>query len=413
MVNATVRTQVFFSNSIFSVQSIDYAFDNPSNILSRDEKGTRCITTPDSLTEKERELYKEFCEAMGVSPNNYGTVFYDANNAFTFFSYPMMGIKDGKPTLMIGATVGKEYHAGFVPLVREGETYKLNGLKAVLIGVKTETKTIPYVAVKTKNYVFHIGLKIDKETEFDHIDHAWDNGELELYLNPLSKTAVKFSNMFKLLFDSNAFPSTGVLLVLNRGKVKQPPEGKNWEPNSQWSIEAYPQQLADLPVLDLDGNITELRNCGIIFVPAGSTLTKMLVSSEAVIERVYVYVTGKHSSGNTHWMPAHTATQKPERLPINVQNTFQSLIKSLLMPKNNGNTPASNQTIPIESTPVVESHDPVVQSNNPVVQSDNPVVQSDNPVVQSDNPATVDSGVIPVTPKNKGKKTVENPELPF
>lgn len=346
-----VRTAVFFRNSILSVQSIDYAFDYPQNLLSQDSKGTRCIVTGDTLMDNERVLYEDLCETLGIEPNNYGTVSYDENNSFTFFSYPMIGLKDGKAVLMVGADVGKDWKAGYLDLVRDGEAYRLGKAKVSLVSVKTEIATIPFIAVKSKAHIFYINLKTDKETTYEHIDHAWDNGEVELYLNPLSKSAVKFSNMFKLLFDSNAFPDAGILMTWVRGKIKNPPEGKTWEKTSQWSIETIPPNYAELPVLDMNGNTVNFGDCGTIFVPSSSSATKSLISKgENGIERMYVYVSGKHATGNTHWIPSHTTATQAARLPINVQNTFQSQIKALLMPKSEGSTNASEQTVETVAT---------------------------------------------------------------
>jgi hypothetical protein len=361
------RQSVFFRSKLQSLQSADYYFDHPGSIIQQSEAGTKAIVQSQHLLPDEAAMLKDFTDLLKIDPSNFGVVSYDQDGKTTFYTEPVIGLDSRNvPGLMVGADTtlnGQKLASVFVPLIQnQAGEYKLGDsvskVALSLIGNSDPSiPKVPYLVVKSKKFVYHIGLRKPKDTAAELLDSAFDDS-LEQFAAHLSKFSAEFcafGKMFSNAFETGTFPEKGVLLVLRNGikKVTQQ-QSKPEMISSMWKLAAFPEEMAGFPVRTLNDELVELSEVGMIFCPSSSDMTKKVVLLDKKIDVMYVLIRGRHKS-SVEWCPDHVAFELPERLSMSTQKAFAVTIvnaQKTLAPA--ASSSASEQTIDV---PSVESND--------------------------------------------------------
>ena len=176
------RQPIFFNNLFTRIQSVDYVYDYPKVMIGRDGKSTKAFVYTHYMKEQQADVFVEFIHLLGVRPSNAGLCIYDEDQKYVFYSSPMLGRFNGVTGVMIGAqgtaADGTKETSCFVPLERKNDQYYLNGVKCSLLIIRNQElqTAVPYLIVKSPNYIFHIGIKYDvKNITAERIDSAFDD----------------------------------------------------------------------------------------------------------------------------------------------------------------------------------------------------------------------------------------------
>lgn len=324
------RKPIFFTNLFTSIESGDYPFNFPQNVIGRDDKGTRALVKLANMKPEQAEIFRAFMMAIGANPTNAGLALYDADNIFSYYTAPQLGKLGAEIGVMVGAKHGTEEKSDFIPLVLEDGTYTLNGRKVTMYGLMNpETKvSTPYLLLKTESYVFHIGVKYDRElVTFEHIDQAFDSGGLHLFVSSFFGNYIAYNKMFQHLFKTDKFPLQGVLMHLVDGKLQT---GGEWV-SSRWKIAQISTSQALLMVQDKDKNLMKLEEVEGLYIPSSGQPTKMLMDDET-IDSVWLHSIGAHKQKRPDfdWIPHHSCTTQLARLTPKVQQAFEPMIQEYL-----------------------------------------------------------------------------------
>lgn len=356
---------VFLNTTTSSFQTITYARKHPEDILSvLGADKTKVAVNKLSLLSDELIKYQALLDCFNVSEQQYiGTVTYDKENKFNYFSYPTVGMKDEKAYLNIGADSAK-CKAHYVPLVYDNG-YTLAGKKVNLTFIKYENQpdATPYLTVSHPGYKFFITLRLDKDVTEDHVQNAFDTGNLHLYLNPFSQGSIcKFTTMFRPILEMGLLPENGIFMVLQRGKITRKVFNSKITASTSWKVGYIHESVANLPMYDDKGKTVTLKEASFMYASEAADMTKDVIQNNDLDQPLYyVVVTGKHISGNMTFLPSHNGALTFEWLPLHLQPLFLSQYQEFMAKGEKKGLDASNTAaLPASSVAVASFVDGVV-----------------------------------------------------
>ena len=342
--------QTIFLTQIFqSPILIESIFKHNLDKIESGDGGFRVIFPESALSTEEQSVFSGFCNLLNAKPTNAGIATYDSLNSLKYFSSPVVGINSDR---QLGVLIGVEnQHAGhkaeFIPLVyREGKidengekdegsyAFKIRNENGDFKFVKATLVTIPpkmgenpksYVAIKNKDFIFHIPFKCEKEIQSGTILRAWEEGEFDSVCLPFFKSSASFNKMFGGLFKNQLFPSGGVVLILKNGKIKINEYQGQSLVSTHWQL--VESSHPDLIVTGLKNDPVRLKDIGMIFASQSCLMTKQIIanSEENKVFVVYVYAPNARNPLKFDWVPSHTGVTNPKYLPQVVKNKFPEI----------------------------------------------------------------------------------------
>lgn len=326
----TPKAIVFLNSLTSSFKTISYARKNPENILSKlGATKTRAVVKKSDLLEDERVKYQAFLDILGLPKmEDLGIVQYDSLNKFTYFSYPIIALKDDKVYLSIGAD-SQNTKTVYIPLeVSEKGGYTIKDFPVYLTAIQYEDQqdTTPYITFSSDSFKFFISMKVDKNASSEHIENAFRTGDLALYLKEFnSGCIVKFTSMFRPIIEGGLLPANGIFMVLTKGSISRDLwEGKPTV-SSGWKIAYIDDTVGNLPILDDKNNPRTLKDASYMYASQASEMTADIVSNDDVDLPIYfVVVTGIHVSKKLNVLPSHSGALRFDYLPIHLQQAFKN-----------------------------------------------------------------------------------------
>lgn len=231
-----------------------YIYDH---LTSGNTANLRMMVTQENTTEKEREIFKIFCDALSIGIeqlDNYGSASYK-NGVFVYHSPVYFGKNaDDELGLLIGSeTFDGQYSSLFIPCVQgtkqvtkgkktiEQASYSLNENEIELIEVIDQQTNKPtgknYLKISTisdegNEIDFQFPFLVDKKRQFKEgeISQLFKSGNFAEAVRQFGSGTSRIwaiSNFaFRKLFEAKKFPAEGIYLLCKNGKLKFTPEGQ-------------------------------------------------------------------------------------------------------------------------------------------------------------------------------------------
>lgn len=352
------KTVVFLNSLTKSFQTITYARKNPDRILSKvGAEKTKVVVSKETLLAEEFLKYQVFLTHFGCADQDFiGTVIYDKANKFNYFSYPIIGLKDDAAYLSIGAD-SQLSKAIYLPLefTDKGYTIAKNTVRLSFITYEGQENPTAFITTSTDSHKFFISLKIDKDMSEDHIQTAFDTGNLHLYLNSFNQGSIcKFTNMFRPIIEQGLMPSKGIFMVLKKGEISRGEYKNKPTVSSSWRVAYIDDSVSTLPMADDKGVIKLLKDASFMYASEAAEMTKDIVANDDLDLAVYfVVVTGEHISGDMRFLPSHSGAMSFEWLPLHHQKDFLSQYQTYMATLDNPvsadqaikNLPQSSSTV--------------------------------------------------------------------